>query len=232
MRAPIRLLCASIASHRAALPVALHHVRDRMSTQARRGRVGDGRAGERVAVRHPTARCGRRARLAPNQCAYTVPSTKRRIRRPAPATRRRRTLAVRRLGALQLRACLHRIDEAIEQRRDVVRARARFRMALEARTPARRSARCPGCVPSNSERCVTRTFAGSVGFVDREAVVLRGDHHAAAVEVDAPDGWRRGGRTSSSASSRRRPGPAAGGPGRCRRSGSSRATNSRIAAIA
>ena len=35
------------------------------------------------------------------------------------------------------------------------------------------------------------------GFVDREAVVLRGDHHPAAVEVDAPDGWRRDGRTSS-----------------------------------
>ena len=41
----------------------------------------------------------------------------------------------------------------------------------------------PCSVPSNSDRCVMRTFAGSVAGVDREAVVLAGDHHATAVEI-------------------------------------------------
>ena len=42
----------------------------------------------------------------------------------------------------------------------------------------------PCSVPSNSERCVARTFAGRRLLLDREAVVLARDHHAPGVDLD------------------------------------------------
>src|SRR5438128_1538475 len=76
----------------------------------------------------------------------------------------------------------HHLGEAIEQITDVVRSRARFRMALEAERGAI-SAREPleGTVEERDMRRPQVPFDGR--GIDGKTVVLAGDHYLAAVQV-------------------------------------------------
>src|SRR5690349_11031864 len=79
------------------------------------------------------------------------------------------------------RRVLHQRDEAVEQVRDVVRARARLRVALEAE---RRRVEHPQALVAAVEQRAVRDLRvlRQCGLVDREAVVLAGDQDAAGLE--------------------------------------------------
>src|SRR3546814_12179741 len=94
-----------------------------------------------------------------------------------PGPRMRMVWSSRRLG---MSVVLHRSDEPVEQRRHVVRSRAGLRMSLEA------EGRCVGqleaLVGSVEQRAVGDAGVGRQrGFVDREAVVLRGEDRKSVV---------------------------------------------------
>src|SRR5690606_25151446 len=97
-----------------------------------------------------------------------------------PAPMMRMVLRSLRFGISVL---LHRSNEPVEQRRNVMRSRTRFRMPLEAerRSVSQRDA----LVAAVEQRTMgDASVARQRRLVDRETVVLRGDHHAAAVQVD------------------------------------------------
>src|SRR6476661_7800845 len=80
-------------------------------------------------------------------------------------------------------APLHRRNETIEEITYVVRSWAGFRMPLEAE--GRRVGEREALVGAVEQRAVGDAHvAGKRRLVDREAVVLAGDQHAAAVDVD------------------------------------------------
>src|SRR5687768_13275024 len=84
-----------------------------------------------------------------------------------------------RLGTLLL---LHRLHEALEEVIDVLRARARFRMALEAER--RTIGELEALQAAVKERNVSDfRVLRQRRRIDREAVVLARDHHAAGAEV-------------------------------------------------
>ena len=116
-------------------------------------------------------------------------------------------------------ASLHHLCEAVEQIADVVRSGTRFRVALKTeRRPvgSRQSLQA-------TRRTATRAWSASSDGIEDGSTAnpwfSAGDDDLAACPGPSPGGSRRGGRTSSSASSRPRRGPSAGARGRCRTPG-------------
>src|SRR5579885_3898544 len=86
------------------------------------------------------------------------------------------------LAQLRLQAAQHQVIEALEERLQVVRARARLRVALEAecRTILEREA----LERAVEERAVCGAHVGGQRrFIDGEAVILAGDEHPPGIEV-------------------------------------------------
>src|SRR5579883_2449957 len=86
------------------------------------------------------------------------------------------------LSELTLQPPQHQMIEALEERLQIMRARARLRMALEAE--CRPIVEGEALQRAVEERAVRRAhIRGQSGLIDREAVVLAGDEHAPGIEV-------------------------------------------------